>query len=156
MNIQLISVGTRMPAWVNEGVDTYQQRLPKSFALELIEIPLGKRAKTIDLSRSIQQESDAMLRAIPAQHCVIACDVRGQSWSTTQLAQQLDGISHQYAGISLLVGGPDGLSAECKQRADKTWSLSALTLPHPLARIIIAEAIYRAWSVLQNHPYHRA
>lgn len=156
MKIQLITVGTRMPSWVNEGVQTYQQRLPKNFALDIIEIPLGKRAKTIDLQRSIQQESEAMLRAIAPQHSVIALDERGQSWSTTQLAQQLETISHHSAGISLLVGGPDGLSSACKQRAEKTWSLSALTLPHPLVRIMVAEAIYRAWTVLQNHPYHRA
>ena len=97
-----------------------------------------------------------MDRAVPDTHLIIALDVQGQSWSTEKLSQQLE---HWLAGgrhLSLLVGGPDGLADQCMQRAEQRWSLSPLTLPHPLVRILVAEQLYRAWSILSGHPYHRS
>ena len=104
----------------------------------------------------MREEGERILAAIPDNHHVVALDVKGKAWSTEQLAQQLAHWQADGRDVSLLVGGPDGLTDDCLQRANQRWSLSALTFPHPLVRIVMAEQLYRAWAVLQNHPYHRA
>lgn len=144
-----------MDGWVNEGFQEYAKRLPTECRLNLIEIPAGKRGKNADLERIMQQEGSRMLQAIPEQSLVIALDVKGNPWSTPQLSEQLAQWLPAGHDISLLVGGPEGLAPECLSRAKQRWSLSALTLPHPLVRIVVAEQLYRAWSILKGHPYHR-
>lgn len=155
MRISLIAVGTRMPAWIEAGVDEYRKRLPPELTLDIREIALAKRGKNADVARAIAQEGAAMLAAIPTRDAVIALEVGGRSLSTPQLAEQLRGWQMAGDNISLLVGGPDGLAAECLQRATQRWSLSALTLPHPLVRVLVAEQLYRAWTINSHHPYHR-
>lgn len=155
MRIRLIAVGTKMPAWVAQGVDEYCKRLPPELKLEVKEISLGKRGKGADIRRAIASEGKQMLAAIGSQDTVIALDVKGKPWSTETLAQEVRGWQLEGNNISLLVGGPDGLAAECLQRANRRWSLSALTLPHPLVRIVLVEQLYRAWTINSNHPYHR-
>ncbi|MCW8886309.1 MAG: 23S rRNA (pseudouridine(1915)-N(3))-methyltransferase RlmH [Motiliproteus sp.] len=155
MRIKLITVGTRMPDWVEQGYNEYAKRLPKEISLELQELALGHRGKGADLSRAIQKEGDQMLAAIPASDKVIALDVKGKPWSTEQLAKVLAEWQMDGNNLSLLVGGPDGLDPRCLQRAERKWSLSALTLPHPLVRVVLAEQIYRAWTILKGHPYHK-
>jgi 23S rRNA (pseudouridine1915-N3)-methyltransferase len=125
--------------------------------LHLTEIPLKKRTKNTDIARIQRQEEEAMLAVmtVPTHH-VVALDERGQLWNTVQLSKQLEYWLEQYHTVTLLVGGPEGLSTTCLQRAQQRWSLSTLTLPHPLVRIIVAEQLYRAWSLLNHHPYHRA
>lgn len=156
VKINLISVGTRMPDWVQEGVLEYSKRLPAEFSLHCIEVPLGKRSKNCDTQQAMRQESEALLSRLSARDYVVALDVLGRSLSTEAMAARVGAIRDDGRHLSLLVGGPDGLSLECLQRADEKWSLSALTLPHPLVRIVLAEQIYRVWSVLSGHPYHRA
>ncbi len=155
MRIHLIAVGQKMPAWVSQGFQEYSKRLPLSCALKLVEIAPGHRGKSADIQRAIKREGDKMLAAIPQGARVIALDERGKSWTTLQLAEQMRGWMGEGCDVALLVGGPDGLSPECKARADQMWSLSALTLPHPLVRVVLAEQLYRGWSVTQGHPYHR-
>jgi len=155
MKIRLICVGTKMPDWVSTGYEDYQKRLTGSIQLELIEIPLNKRSKGADIQRLIQKEGLQMLTAIPPRYRTICLDVQGKSLGTEQLAAKLERYEQQGDSIALLVGGPEGLSAECLARAEEKWSLSALTLPHPLVRIVLAEQIYRSWSLLTGHPYHR-
>ncbi|MEH6626113.1 MAG: 23S rRNA (pseudouridine(1915)-N(3))-methyltransferase RlmH [Motiliproteus sp.] len=155
MRIKLITVGTRMPGWVEQGYSEYTKRMPKEMSVELLELSLGHRGKGADLTRAIQKEGDQMLAAIPASDKVIALDVKGKPWSTEQLAQQLADWQMDGGNISLLVGGPDGLDTRCLQRAERKWSLSALTLPHPLVRVLLAEQLYRAWTILKGHPYHK-
>lgn len=155
MRISVIAVGTRMPDWIEAGVAEYRKRLPPEIQFEIREIALAKRAKNTDLARAIAQEGTAMLAAIGARDTVIALDVLGKSVSTESLAAALRDWQMRGDNISLLVGGPDGLAAECLARAGQRWSLSALTLPHPLVRVLLAEQIYRAWSINNNHPYHR-
>jgi 23S rRNA (pseudouridine1915-N3)-methyltransferase len=155
MRIHLIAVGTRMPQWVQQGYAEYARRLPADYALQLVEIPAGKRGKGADISRLTQQEGERTLAAIPKGAHVIALELTGKAWSTTQLAQELDGWRHDGRDVALLIGGPEGLASECLSRAEGRWSLSNLTLPHPLVRIVVAEQLYRAWSILHNHPYHR-
>ena len=145
-----------MPAWVDEGYSEYARRMPRECRLVLNEIPLARRSKSQVVERAVKEEGQRMLAALPDRQQVIALDVKGRSWSTEQLANQLDVWRQDGRDVSLLVGGPDGLAAECLQRADQTWSLSALTLPHPLVRVVLAEQLYRAWSLNSGHPYHRA
>ena len=144
-----------MPAWVEQGVYEYSKRLPAEIRLEIKEIPLGQRGKGADIKRAIASEGRLMLAAIPPADKVIALEVTGKALSTTQLASQLQDWQREGDNISLLVGGPDGLAPECLSRAQQQWSLSALTLPHPLVRVVLAEQIYRAWAINNNHPYHR-
>ncbi|MGO2353389.1 MAG: 23S rRNA (pseudouridine(1915)-N(3))-methyltransferase RlmH [Marinomonas foliarum] len=155
MRVRLIAVGSKMPKWVTEGYDEYAKRLPKDFALELVEIPMSPRGKNTDIAKAIRKEGDAMLEAIPSNDKVIAMEVLGKEWSTEQLADQTEQWRMDGYNVSLLVGGPDGLDPRCTSRADQVWSLSRLTLPHPMVRIILAEQIYRAWTLMNNHPYHR-
>ncbi|HEC15342.1 MAG TPA: 23S rRNA (pseudouridine(1915)-N(3))-methyltransferase RlmH [Sedimenticola sp.] len=156
MNIHLICIGNRMPRWVEEGYGEYAKRLPAECALRLVEIPPGRRGKGADMRRVLRDEGGRMLAAIPRDCRVLALDVRGRSWSTEQLSAKLGEWMADGRDLALLVGGPEGLSDACLQRADGRWSLSGLTLPHPLVRVVLAEQLYRAWSILRNHPYHRA
>lgn len=156
MRIQLIAVGEKMPAWVTQGYQEYAKRLPPECRLQLVEIPPGRRGKNRDTARAMRDEGARMLAALPKSSRVLALDVRGQSWSTERLAGQLEGWMAGGRDVSLLVGGPEGLAPECLARAEQRWSLGPLTLPHPLVRVVLAEQIYRAWSLLRNHPYHRA
>lgn len=155
MHIRLLAVGTRMPAWVNQGYLEYANRMPKECALELQEIPAAKRSKAAAVAQQIGQESKRLLTAIPRNSTVVALDLRGHQWSTEILALKLSEWLQSGRALTLLIGGPDGLSKGCLRRADLCWSLSALTFPHPLVRVIVAEQLFRAWSILRNHPYHR-
>ena len=155
MRLKIIAVGTKMPAWVEQGYNEYAKRLPPELKLEIVEIPLGHRGKGADLKRAIAKEGEAMMKAIAPQEHVIALEVGGKPWSTEQLASKLREWQGAGDNFSLLIGGPDGLAPECLARANSKWSLSNLTLPHPLVRILLAEQIYRAWSINSGHPYHR-
>lgn len=155
MRIRLIAVGTKMPDWVNEGFEEYRKRLNQDVTLELVEIPAGKRGKNADVARITEKEGDLMLAAVQPQDYVITLDVQGQRLSTEKLAQQLEKRLQQGNHVALLVGGPEGLAPQCRSKARESWSLSDLTLPHPLVRVLIAEQLYRAWSILKGHPYHR-
>lgn len=144
-----------MPHWVKQGYDEYAKRLPKDCELVLKEIAPGQRGKNCDVARIVRDESDRILAAIPVGSHVVALDLSGKSWTTPELAESLQRWQECGNPIALLVGGPDGLADSVKQRAAEFWSLSPLTFPHPLVRIIVAEQLYRAWSILHNHPYHR-
>jgi len=155
MKVKLIAVGTKMPKWVVDGFDEYVRRLPTELHLQLIEVALVHRGKNSDINRAIRQEGEQVLGHIKPMDRVIALEVKGKSWSTSYLAAQLKEWQMQGDDIALLVGGPDGLSEACRKRANSLWSLSSLTLPHPLVRVLLAEQLYRAWSITRNHPYHR-
>ena len=143
-----------MPAWVDAGFKEYQKRLPQQCALQLVEVRAAVRGAKPDIARVVRTEGEALLAAC-RNEIIVALERRGQSWSTPTLAKQLDVWLHDGRDVALLVGGPDGLSDEALAAAEIQWSLSALTLPHPLVRIVVAEQIYRAWSLLQGSPYHR-
>ncbi|WP_018232102.1 23S rRNA (pseudouridine(1915)-N(3))-methyltransferase RlmH [Thioalkalivibrio thiocyanodenitrificans] len=155
MRIHLLAVGERMPAWVVEAYREYAGRLPGECSLHLKEIPANRRGRNADLARIAEAEGARMLDAIPKDCQVVALDERGRTFSTAELSKCLDDWMHAGRDVALLVGGPEGLTAACRARADLVWSLSPLTFPHPLVRVIVAEQIYRAWSLLRGHPYHR-
>lgn len=155
MRLRILAIGTKMPDWVEASCNEYLKRLPPELRIEVVELPLGKRGKGADIQRAILREGEAMLKAIGERDQVIALEVQGKSWSTGDLAVNLQHWQGSGDNVSLLVGGPDGLAPACLARADSRWSLSALTLPHPLVRVLLAEQLYRAWSINAGHPYHR-
>jgi len=155
MKLRLLAVGQKMPSWVEQGYKEYAKRLPSDCNLELVELASGHRGKSTSVTKVKQQEGEMLLKAIKPQEWVVALDVKGKPWSTEQLSEQLAGWRMDGKDICLLIGGPNGMSDEVMARANQRWSLSNLTLPHPLVRIVMAEQVYRAWTILQNHPYHK-
>ncbi|MCG8383250.1 MAG: 23S rRNA (pseudouridine(1915)-N(3))-methyltransferase RlmH [Gammaproteobacteria bacterium] len=156
MNIQLLAIGEKMPTWVTEGFNDYAKRIRRDCRLTLKEVRAGKRTKNADLLRIRADESQRLLAAVPNGSRIILLDIDQKPWSTPELAQQIKNWMASGQHTALLIGGPDGFDDICRSRADQIWSLSPLTFPHSLVRIIVAEQIYRALSILRNHPYHRA
>jgi 23S rRNA (pseudouridine1915-N3)-methyltransferase len=156
MKCRLIAAGTRLPDWVNEGFREYQRRLRTPLVLELLEIPVATRRAAENPQRAIAREGEAMLAAVGREDYVVALEVTARSMTTEQLSVWLAERLRDARPLALLIGGPDGLSDACRARANQSWSLSPLTMPHALVRIVLAEQIYRAMSMLAGHPYHRA
>ena len=156
MRARLIAVGERMPAWVAEGFAEYRKRLAHDLPLELIELKPGLRGKGRDDVRAMAEEGAAILAVLPRDTHVVALDGRGKPWSSEELATQLAAWRMSGRDLAFLVGGPDGHAAEVLARADQRWSLGPLTLPHMLVRLVLAEQLYRATTLLAGHPYHRA
>lgn len=158
MRIRIIAVGTKMPDWVEAGYAEYAKRMPRDVSVDMVELPLAPRSKNSDIAKAMEKEGEAMLAMIEKggkDEQVIALDVKGKPWSTEQLAENLAGWKMSGSNYSLLIGGPDGLASACLAAATVKWSLSPLTLPHPLVRILVIEQLYRACTILQNHPYHK-
>jgi len=154
MLMRLLAAGKRMPAWVDAGVADYAGRLRGDFRLELVEIELGRRAAG-DVRRAIEAEGERMLAAAGPRTALVALQVAGRALSTEQLARWLEERSRHGEPLAFCIGGPDGLAPAVDQKACLRWSLSPLTLPHGLARVVVAEALYRAVSVIKGLPYHR-
>lgn len=155
MDIQVIAIGQKMPAWVDEACDQYQKRVTGQCVLKFQTLPAGKRGKGADISRITREEGDSLLKVVPPGTHVIALERQGKVIDSKKLATVLDRCLMEGLGLVFLIGGPEGLSDDCQQQADEIWSLSAMTLAHPVARVVLAEQIYRAWSMLNNLPYHR-
>jgi len=155
LKCRLIAAGTRLPDWVNAGFREYQKRLRAPLTLELLEIPVAARRAGENPQRAVAREGSNMLAAIGPKDYVVALEVEARSMTTEDLSAWLAERLREGRPLALLIGGPDGLSPECRERADQSWSLSPLTLPHALVRVVVAEQIYRAMSMLAGHPYHR-
>lgn len=156
MKCRLIAAGTRLPAWINTGFEEYQKRLRTPVSLELHEISVAKRRPGEDPHKAIQREGGDMLALLGKDDYVLALEIGGKAWNTEQLGAWLSERMREGRNLALLIGGPDGLSGACRERAHHSWSLSPLTLPHALVRVVVAEQLYRAMSLLAGHPYHRA
>ena len=155
MRVRLIAAGTRLPAWIGAGFAEYRRRLPPETPLELVEIAVARGAGQGAAGRAVKDEGERMLAALPARAFVVALDVAGRTLDTAGLARWWAGRLRDGRDVALLIGGPDGLAPACLARADERLSLSPLTFPHGLVRIVIAEQLYRATSLLKGHPYHR-
>ncbi len=156
MRVLLVAAGTRMPAWVDAGYADYAGRIGPELRLELTEIAVTRRGRNADVARARAEEGRRMLAALDPRMFVVALDVGGRELDTAGLADWLQARMRDGRDIALLIGGPDGLDPACVARADFRWSLSALTFPHGLVRVMVAEQLYRAQSLLKGHPYHRA
>ncbi|HET6633203.1 MAG TPA: 23S rRNA (pseudouridine(1915)-N(3))-methyltransferase RlmH [Rhodanobacteraceae bacterium] len=156
MRARLIAIGERMPPWVAEGVEEYRKRLSHELPLQLVEIKPAARGKGGDGGRAQRDEGAALLAALPRDAHVVALDGSGSAWSSEELSRRLAAWRMEARDPCFLIGGADGHAAEVLARADERWSLGPLTLPHMLVRLIVAEQLYRAASMLAGHPYHRA
>jgi len=155
MRLHVLALGTRMPPWVERGFADYAERFPREMPLRLREVALERRAKGADSARARRRECQRLMDAVPGDSYRVALDAAGEGWSTEQLADEMRSWLMSGQDVGLLIGGPEGLDDACRQGVERLWSLSRLTLPHPLVRIIVAEQLYRAWSIIHNHPYHR-
>lgn len=155
MRVQLLAVGTRVPAWVDAGFQDYARRLPPAWGFALREIATAKRASRTS-GQCMVEEGERLLAAVSRDDHAIALHARGRPWTTDDLAAQVGAWLHERRDVALMIGGPDGLAPACLARAEEQWSLSPLTLPHALVRVIVAEQLYRASTILRGHPYHRA
>lgn len=155
MKLRIVAVGQKPPDWVAAGFADYARRLPRELALKLVEIPVAPR-KQLPVERARRQEGERMLEQLSPRDWVVALDVGGGVVTTEGLAHQLAAWQQQGRDVAFLIGGPDGLDATCLARADERLSLSALTFPHGLVRVMLAEQLYRAWTLHSGHPYHRA
>jgi 23S rRNA (pseudouridine1915-N3)-methyltransferase len=155
MKIKLLAVGTRMPNWVEQGFREYCKRMPGELKMELMEVSINVRGRN-PANSAVENQGRALLKNISQGDLVVTLEVLGKSLSTEALATKLNSWQMSGRNICLLIGGPDGLSDECLARADFRWSLSDLTLPHPMVRILVMEQLYRAWTINNNHPYHRS
>jgi 23S rRNA (pseudouridine1915-N3)-methyltransferase len=155
MKITILAVGTRMPNWVDEAFSDYAKRFGRDIHLELKEIKPEKRGSGVTAERGIAAEHARLMAAIPPRSTLVVLDERGKNWTTIELANQMSSWLAGGHDLCFVIGGADGLSAELKQKADTLLQLSALTLPHGMVRVLLVEQIYRAHSILNNHPYHR-
>ncbi len=155
MKINIIAIGTRMPSWVTQGCQTYTERMPSDYHVQFNEIPALKRDKHSDLNALLLKESHALFSSCRSHQMTIALDRLGKEITTTQLSTYLSQWHDLSQDINILIGGPEGIHPHYLTQAQLTWSLSKLTLPHPMVRIVIAEQLYRAYSMIIGHPYHR-
>jgi 23S rRNA (pseudouridine1915-N3)-methyltransferase len=144
-----------MPGWVDAAVQEYAKRLPRELAFDLRPVKAVTRTRGADPARARQEEGQRLLAAVPESALVVALDERGTPWTTDDLARELGRWMRGGRDVAMLVGGADGLPESVRSAADAVWSLSPLTFPHGLVRVIVAEQVYRAWTVLRGHPYHR-
>lgn len=155
MRADVIAVGTKMPAWVVTATAEYTKRLKTDLPLKFVEVPMAQRGKAQSSATWVEREGELLLAKVPKNSFVVALEVTGRALSTTELAAEIEKVGSLGKNLVLLIGGPDGLSDACRKRADAMWSLSNLTLPHPLVRVIVSEQFYRAVSIIKGHPYHR-
>lgn len=155
MHIRLIAVGDRQPAWVDDAFDHYATRLPREWQFRLDTVATAKRAKNDRSGQAAQAEGQKILSKINAGEQVVLLDERGKQFSSLELSKRLAAWQADGRDLGFVIGGPDGVSDDCHERADVIWSLSDLTLPHGLARVLFVEQLYRAWSLQTGHPYHR-
>jgi 23S rRNA (pseudouridine1915-N3)-methyltransferase len=153
--LRIIAVGSRMPKWVQEPFDDYLTRLSAGLKVTLTEIEPGSRTAGRPPGKAIEAEGQRILAAVRPGEYVVALDERGKEMTTRELATWLAGRLQDGSDLAFLIGGPDGFAPEVLQRSDFKWSLSRLTFPHALVRVVLAEQLYRAHGILSNHPYHR-
>lgn len=156
MHIRVIAVGDRQPSWVDDAFDDYVQRLPRHWKFRLDRVATGRRSKKTDPAGSVEAEGHKVLDKIRVGEQLVVLDEHGAEISSVELAEKLSRWQAAGRDLCFVIGGPDGISKACLERADFRWSLSKLTLPHGLARVLFVEQLYRAWTVSTAHPYHRA
>lgn len=156
MKLHILAVGHRMPGWIATGFDEYAKRMPAELRIELREIKPEPRTANRPAEQVMAIERQRIETALPRSACIVALDEHGADWTTMRLATALPEWQRAARDVAFVIGGADGLDPALKARADVLLRLSSLTLPHGVARLLLAEQLYRAWTITQNHPYHRA
>jgi 23S rRNA (pseudouridine1915-N3)-methyltransferase len=156
VHIRLVAVGDRQPSWVDDAFATYTERFPRNWNFRLDRIATVRRSRKDGSANAREAEGDLILKKLATGEQLILLDERGSQLTSKSLAGKLSGWQNDGRDLCFAIGGPDGVSDAVRQKADFTWSLSGLTLPHGLARVLLAEQLYRAWSLMHGHPYHRA
>lgn len=156
MHIRLLAVGDRQPSWVDDAFGIYAQRFPREWKFRLDTIATVRRNKNDKSLKAMAAEGEQILAKLSPTEQVVLLDERGKELTSSLLAVRLADWQSDSRDLCFIIGGPDGVSEACRQRADFTWSLSKLTLPHGMARVLLSEQLYRAWSLQSGHPYHRA
>jgi 23S rRNA (pseudouridine1915-N3)-methyltransferase len=155
VKIHLIAVGKKMPEWINAGYTEFSKRMPPELQINLIEITPSTRNKTTPIDKNIKEEGERIQSAIPENSRLIVLDEKGKNFNSMALSKKMEGWLPMGQDISIVIGGADGIDPVIKKQADEKWSLSSFTLPHALVRVVVAEQLYRAWSIMKGHPYHR-
>ena len=155
MRLEIIAIGNKPPSWLRDGVDEYRRRMPRECSISVREIPLPKRTKSTPSAQCIKVEAEKIRGALVPDSRTVAMDVKGKGWSTEELSQHLMRWMTDYQSVRVVVGGPDGLEKDIVECADDVWSLSRLTFPHAFVPVLITEQLYRAWTMINRHPYHR-
>ena len=155
MNFHIIALGKGMPDWIAQGFETYQKRMPADCSLHLKELKALDRAGNANIEALLAKEALQLQAATPKGALRVVLDERGKDLSTVQLAKYFESWRETSQDVAFYIGSADGLDAQFKQSADLAIRLSSLTLPHMMVRVLLAEQLYRAWSVIHNHPYHR-
>ena len=155
MQIQIVSVGQKMPAWVDNACADYIKRMPRELPIQITSIPLAHRKNNDASKRPKQQESQQILKKLTPGSFNIALDEHGKQWSSIEWSQQLQHWMFEYPRVNLVIGGPDGLDNDCRVACSQAIALGRMTMPHALVRVVLVEQLYRAWTLLQGHPYHR-
>lgn len=155
MQLQIIAVGQKMPSWVESACADYLKRLPREINIQLTAIALAPRKSGGSVEQLKQQEASQIMKKIPRDSFSIALDERGKQWTSSEWSSQLEYWMREQPRVNFIIGGPDGLSQECRDACAQTLSLSAMTMPHALVRVVLIEQLYRAWSQFKGHPYHR-
>lgn len=155
MNLYIVAVGEKSPSWVELGVSEYLSRMPHECKVKLMTVATTKRTKNISIPQAQEREQALLIKSTPNNSLRIALDEHGKTWSTMTLAAKLEGWLQEIPAVTLYIGGPDGFTSDFLKQVDMVWSLSSLTMPHMLVRLVLVEQLYRAWTVIQGHPYHR-
>ena len=155
MHIRLLAVGDRQPAWVDDACETYRARLPRHWQFHIDCVATARRSRNNKTQDAMQAEGERLLARVKSNEQVVLLDEQGEQYTSQALATRLSDLQADGRDLCFIIGGPDGVSEACRRRADSVWSLSKLTLPHGLARVLFIEQIYRAWSLQQGLPYHR-
>jgi 23S rRNA (pseudouridine1915-N3)-methyltransferase len=155
MRLSVLAVGTKMPNWVTDGTREYVRRMPRQIQFSIEEIQPGQRTARGQVAAAREQEAVQLKKKAALADLRIVLDEKGKPWTSMELADQLRDWLQLVRYVALMIGGPDGFTDEIRDDADRLWSLSGLTLPHGLVRVVLAEQLYRAWTIVDGHPYHR-
>jgi 23S rRNA (pseudouridine1915-N3)-methyltransferase len=155
VKLHLVTVGKRMPAWITSGFNEFNMRLPAELRLNLIEITPAIRGKSGSIKKAMKEENKSISAVIPKGSLIVALDEKGKQFNSIRFSARIGAWLQHGRDVSFIVGGADGLDDDFKKTADEIWSLSSMTLPHALARVVLVEQVYRAWTIMNNHPYHR-
>ena len=155
MRIQIVNVAQKLPAWADSACEEYLQRMPREISLQMTTLPLAARQGRQSAAAAREQEANRILKCVSPGDLNLALDERGNCWSSRDWAARLEGWMREHPRVNIVIGGPDGLSPTCLEACRERIALGRMTMPHALVRVVVLEQLYRAWTIIKGHPYHR-